>query len=73
MSTNPKKWDESHFPVSLVHVATENDLLYDRFGIAIQGVLDITEFNAKRHLEQDDAANIEAHRQVEMDAVRGQT
>jgi hypothetical protein len=34
MTTRPKKWDKSHFPVSLVHVATENDLLYDRFGIA---------------------------------------
>ena len=30
----PKKWDKSHFPVALVQVAKENDLLYDRFGIA---------------------------------------
>jgi ParB-like chromosome segregation protein Spo0J len=37
----PKKQDKSHFseyavslPVSLIQVAPENDLLYDRFGIA---------------------------------------
>jgi hypothetical protein len=31
---NIKKWDKSHFPVELVQVAKDNDLLYDRFGIA---------------------------------------
>jgi hypothetical protein len=30
----PKKVDKSHFPVQQVQVANENDLLYDRFGIA---------------------------------------
>lgn len=30
----PKKWDKYHFLVSGIKVATENDLLYDRFGIA---------------------------------------
>lgn len=29
-----KKWDKSHFPVRDIHVAEQNDKLYDRFGIA---------------------------------------
>jgi hypothetical protein len=40
---------------------------------AIHSVIDVAEFNAQCQLEHDDAANIEAHRQVVMDAVRGQT
>lgn len=34
MSRKTKKWNLSHFPVELVQVARENDLLYDLFGIA---------------------------------------
>ena len=29
-----QKWDKSHFPVSAIQEAADNDLLYDRFGIA---------------------------------------
>jgi len=41
-ATQPKKWDLSHFPVELVTVATENNLLYDQFGIANEDDLDLT-------------------------------
>ena len=34
MKAKSEKWDKSNFPVSAVQVAPENDLLYDRFGIA---------------------------------------
>ena len=34
MRAKPEKWDKSHFPVSVIRVASENDLLYDRFGVA---------------------------------------
>ena len=36
MKAKTKQWDLSHFPVELVQVARENDLLYDRFGVANQ-------------------------------------
>lgn len=34
MRAKPEEWDKSHFPISAIQVASENDLLYDRFGIA---------------------------------------
>lgn len=34
MKAETQEWDKSHFPVSAIRVASENDLLYDRFGIA---------------------------------------
>jgi hypothetical protein len=37
-----KKWDKSHFLVEQVQVATENNLLYDRFGIANGDDCDLT-------------------------------
>lgn len=48
-------------------------LLQAKLREAIHSVIDVEEFNAQCQLERDDAANIEAHRQVVMDAVRGQT
>ena len=33
MSALPKEWDKSHFPVSKIKAARENDLLYDNFGV----------------------------------------
>ncbi len=34
MSAPPKEFDLSHFPVSRIKIAQENDSLYDKFGIA---------------------------------------
>ena len=34
MNSNLKKWDLSHFPVSQIKMATENNYLYDPFAIA---------------------------------------
>ena len=34
MSALPKEWDKSHLSVSVIQTAPENDLIYDRFGIA---------------------------------------
>ena len=34
MTSNIKKWDLSHFPINQIKVATENNYLYDPFGIA---------------------------------------
>jgi len=44
MNTTTKKWDKSHFlelPVTDIEVASENDLLYDRFGIANRDDVDL--------------------------------
>lgn len=48
-------------------------LLQAKLREAIHSVIDVDEFNAQRQLEQDDAANIEAHRQVVFDVIKGQT
>ena len=34
MSALPKEWDKSHLSVAIIRTAPENDLIYDRFGIA---------------------------------------
>ena len=46
-------------------------LLQSKLREAIHSVINIDEFNAQCQLEQDDAANIEAHRQVVFDAIQG--
>lgn len=46
-------------------------LLQSKLREAIHSVIDVNEFNAQRQLERDDAANIEAHRQVVFDAIKG--
>jgi hypothetical protein len=38
----PEKQDKSHFPIHSIQVASENDLLYDRFGIANRDDADLT-------------------------------
>jgi len=47
------------------------ELLQSKLRDAIHSVIDVAEFNAQLQLEEEDAANIEAHRQVVMEAVRG--
>ncbi len=37
-----QEWDKSHFPVSAIREAPDNDLLYDRFGIANRDDADLT-------------------------------
>jgi hypothetical protein len=34
MSALPKEWDKSHLSVAIIRTAPENDLIYDKFGIA---------------------------------------
>jgi 5S rRNA maturation endonuclease (ribonuclease M5) len=46
-------------------------LLQTKLREAIESVIDIDEFNAQLKLEQEDAAHIEAHRQVVFDAING--
>ena len=38
---------------------------------AIESVIDVAEYNAQIQLEADDSANVEAHRRVVFDAIRG--
>ena len=42
MSAVIEKWDKSNFPVSAIVVATENDLIYEKFGIANADDRDLT-------------------------------
>lgn len=42
MTPNNKKWDLSHFPLSQIKSAIENDLIYDSFGIANEDDYDLT-------------------------------
>lgn len=46
-------------------------LLQSKLRESIEAVIDVEEFNAQLDLEVQDAANIEAHRQVVFDAIRG--
>jgi low affinity Fe/Cu permease len=46
-------------------------LLQAKLREAIQSVMDVEEYNAQVALEVQDAANVEAHRQVVTDAIQG--
>jgi hypothetical protein len=46
-------------------------LLQAKLREAIEAVIDVVEFNAQVDLEAQDAATIEAHRQVVFDAIKG--
>ena len=46
-------------------------LLQAKLREAIHSVIDVTEYNGQIDLEKQDAAHIEAHRQVVFDAIRG--
>jgi len=70
-SPNYEKFVANH-GVKVVELdAAPVELLQSKLRDAIESVIDIDEFNAQTALEAEDAAHIEAHRRVVLDAIGG--
>jgi 5S rRNA maturation endonuclease (ribonuclease M5) len=73
-SPNYQKFIQKHGSTKVVELdAAPVKLLQSKLREAIQGVIDVAEFNAQVDLEQQDSAHIEAHRQIVFEAINGRT
>lgn len=71
-SPNYQKFLKKYGSTKVVELdAAPVKLLQSKLREAIESVIDVVEFNAQCQLEQEDAANIEAHRQVVFDSIQG--
>ena len=72
-SPNYKKFTKRHGTTKAVELdAAPVKLLQSKLRGAIHSVIDVAEFNAQIEQEKQDAAHVEAHRQVVFEAIRGQ-
>lgn len=72
-SPNYKKFVAKHGVKVAELDAAPVKLLQDSLRKAIESVIDVQEFNAQIELERQDSANVEAHRRVVFNAIRGGT
>ena len=72
-SPNYKKFTKRHGTTKAVELdAAPVKLPQSKLRDAIHSVIDVAEFNAQIEQEKQDAAHVEAHRQVVFEAIRGQ-
>jgi hypothetical protein len=71
-SPNYKKFLAKHRTTKAVELdAAPVPLLQSKLRDAIHSVMDVQEFNAQVEQEKQDAAHVEAHRQVVFEAING--
>jgi hypothetical protein len=70
-SPNYAKFIKTHGTKAVELDAAPVVLLQDKLRKAIEGVMDVTAFNAQIELEKQDAAQIQAYRQVVLEAIEG--
>jgi Asp/Glu/hydantoin racemase len=70
-SPNYKKFIDKHGSKAVELDAAPVTLLQSKLRDAINGVIDVVEFNAQFAQEAQDAAHIEAHRQLVFEAIKG--
>lgn len=72
-SPNYKKFLAKHGAKAVELDAAPVELLQSKLREAIMSVIDVGEFNAQLEQEKQDAALVEAHRQLVLEAIRGAT